>query len=113
MTNNEQAAELAELWELSEQGKAEWWPELIRKSKTRPFYEVSIVVLDGEHHIIPTNYILDIVRGEACDWLPSRGWFRNDNLKWVHIECYKDSAYNEIEGISLADAIHAEMGRGG
>jgi len=105
-------AQLATLWELSDEGKAEWWPEQLNYDEGNMIsgwwytYDNITSASMEEHHA------LDIVRGSAERWLVSHGWFRGNNLRWLHIEDYKDSPYSvDDDNLSITDAIRAETNR--
>lgn len=104
---------LAEFWELSREGKEEWWPnvEWIKDEQiwvyvlkfgnpTRFEEKYAIVKLDA----------LYIVKGHAETWLRGRGWGRvNEQLGLLdHWAIREGLSY----AFSLPDAIRAEIGRG-
>ena len=102
---------IATLYELSDGGTAEWWPDYIREYIDRE--GVLFYMSDGgARHAVGVQMrqsdILDIIRGSAERWLRARGW--------TVVSIGDSTAYaKRLVGNtdSLADAIRAEMGRGG
>ena len=101
----EQQSELTKLWEISDSGKAEWWPDTVwLRKNNRPCYSHD----DGyEDSPMEIDDALHIVKGHAEEWLRGRGWFRFADQIQGESWCHED----EIHGYSLPEAILAEVGR--
>jgi len=105
-------AQLATLWELSDEGKAEWWPDEIEPRRGLNYFAGYFNEVLCEECELYDDHTLAIVRDRAERWLVSHGWFRGNNLRWLHIEDYKDSPYSvDDDNLSITDAIRAEMAR--
>ena len=104
-------AQLTTLWELSDEGKAEWWPEQLNYDEGNMIsgwwytYDNITSASMEEHHA------LDIVRGSAERWLSDRDWecVRIAQGKGHNYWCKKDWSLKGLT--SLADAIRAETNR--
>ena len=105
---------IATLYELSDGGKAEWWPGEIEIHGTigagyrfLPVGNKKHNILKSEQHRIKRIHALDIIRGSAERWLRARGWNK------IRIAHEANTAYWIMgeDGHSLADAIRSEMGR--
>lgn len=108
------ARDLTELWELSEGGKAEWWPGDVLRDRGYARSCLSdpdaMFCIANDEILAPNQYTLDIVERHAERWLRGRGWGYdgwNGGLYWYQEDtgmvCYFDS---------LPAAIRAECGRG-
>jgi len=107
------AAQIAELWNLSDEGKAEWWADCIRPNPRHHLDEHDTDWLfshdgRGASHI-EDQHALDILKGHAEDWLRGR-------LKGVISIGVPNNQmfYNWLAAVynhSLPAAIRAEMER--
>lgn len=63
--------QLNELWELSEEGKAEWWPDDLVWSEYHDMFELH----DGEGAVVVSGqHAHDLVTAEAERLLVGKGW---------------------------------------
>ena len=108
MTDNEQQHEL---YDLSEEGKAEWWPVCVirfRYANRVTRWDYFVYVLDDDATEIALQHALDLVRAEAERWRAERGWEITRGTSGV--VCWGYAAdYSVITKSSLAEAIKYEM----
>lgn len=104
VTNFDITSQLTKLWELSDNGKAEWWPDTVwLRKNNQPYYSHDEGYEDSPMEI---DDALHIVKGHAEDWLRGRGWFKFANEQgesWSHKKVNR--------AMALPDAILAEAGR--
>lgn len=68
---------LAELWELSDHGKAEWWCPHVYIEESGPLPKRYVAVLrlwGGDESQIESDIALDLITASAERWLVGRGW---------------------------------------
>ena len=99
MTDEEK---LNKLYDLSEKGKAEWWPDEVYFVETK--WPNGTGFYFGNEKL-PDQIALDLVRAEAERWLVERGW-RFERKR--DLTCYTPLDYT-IRSYSLADALKHEM----
>jgi hypothetical protein len=112
--------ELTKLWEISDNGKAEWWPDEVRPvlpigcnycftPNGHPEHDIG----PGPWYRIKKKHALHIVKGHAEEWLRGRGWdiFKfNDGT--AHYRLYDAQGRKMVPSCnSLHEAILAEVGR--